>query len=279
MSKYATLRHALVAEGVVREDELVPSRPIDPALVARVHAPAYVAAVVEGTLDDRAVRALGFPWSEALVARSLAAVGGTLAAARAALEDGVSGNLAGGTHHAFFDRGTGYCVFNDLAVAARALLDERRVGRVLVFDADVHQGDGTAALFADEPRVFTCSVHGARNFPFHKQVSDLDVELADHAGDDAYLAAIERALAGSLERARPDLMLYQAGVDPLAADRLGRLAVSHDGLYRRDLLVLGEARRRGLPVALTLGGGYAEPLALSVEAHVNTYRAVHAVWG
>jgi acetoin utilization deacetylase AcuC-like enzyme len=279
MAKYVALRIALLGEGVLAPDQLVLAAPADPATVALAHDPAYVDAVLRGALDERAQRALGFPWSEALVARSLASVGGTLAAARDALRDGVAGNLAGGTHHASRDRGSGYCVFNDLAVTACALLAEGAVARVLVFDADVHQGDGTAAIFAGDARVFTCSVHGARNFPFTKPPSDLDVELPDATGDDAYLAAIARALDASLDRARPDLVLYQAGVDPLREDRLGRLSVSRDGLYRRDHLVLDAARRRGLPIALTLGGGYAEPLALSVAAHVGTYRAARAVFG
>src|SRR5262249_38442717 len=209
--------------------------------------------------------------------RTLASANGTLLAARAALADGIAGNLAGGTHHAHAGFGAGFCVFNDIAVAARALLDERRVARVLVVDADVHQGDGTAAIFAREPAVFTLSLHGARNFPFRKERSSLDVELPDGSGDDAYLARLEGALAEAFAFA-PDIVFVQAGVDALAEDRLGRLALTLDGLFRRDRRILGEARRRGVPAVLTLGGGYAEPLDLTVEAHVGTYRAAAAVY-
>jgi len=277
MEKYARLRVRLLETGVLAPDEVVRAEPAPLERVRAVHAGAYVDAVLAGTLDADRVRRLGFPWSEALVRRTLASVGGTLAAADAALEDGFGGNLAGGTHHAFADFGAGYCVFNDLAVATRALLDAGRVERVLVFDVDVHQGDGTAHLFRDEPRVFTCSLHGARNFPARKQASDLDVPLDDGTGDAEYLEVLERTLATALERARPDLLLYQGGVDALAEDRLGRLALTHAGLAERDRLVLGTARERGLPVALTLGGGYAEPIDASIEAHVGTYRVLKSL--
>ena len=205
--------------------------------------------------------------------RSLGSVGSTLAAVDAALEDGLSGTLAGGTHHAYRDFGSGYCVFNDLAVAARRVLDRGAVERVLVFDVDVHQGDGTAAIFEDDPRVFTCSLHGERNFPSRKQRSDLDVPLPDGTGDDAYLAALEAALDEALERSRPDLVLYQGGVDVLEVDRLGRLSLSEEGAAERDRRALGRFRSAGLPVALTLGGGYADPIEASVRAYAGTYRA------
>jgi len=281
MAKYAALRRVLIERGVLRADELHAAPPAPVEALLAVHAPEYVRDVLEGTLSATAVTRLGFPWSPALVVRSLASVGGTLAATRAALRDGLAGNLAGGTHHAHRDFGAGYCVFNDIAVAARAALDGRldapAVRRVLIVDLDVHQGDGTAALFADEPAVFTLSLHGARNFPARKQRSDLDVELPDGTGDEAYLDALAPALAAALERAAPDLVFYQGGVDPLAADRLGRLALTHAGLRARDALALREARRRGLPLVLTLGGGYADPIEASVEAHVNTYREAKAL--
>jgi len=274
MGKYAALRQALLAQGVLRDDELRPAPCAPEAALRAVHSARWVDAVLQGTLAPHEVTRLGFPWSRELVARSLASVGGTLAAARAALRDGLSGNLAGGTHHALADAGAGYCVFNDLAVAARALLDDGSVVRVLVLDLDVHQGDGTAAIFAAEPRVLTVSLHGARNFPARKQASDLDLALPDGTGDADYLAALRGALdACWAEHARAPfgLLLYQAGVDPLAQDRLGRLALTHAGLRARDRLVLREARARGLPVALTLGGGYAEPIEDSVQAHVGTW--------
>ncbi len=279
MAKYARVREALLERNLVGAHELARSEPGADivAAIRRVHEPAYVDAFLAGTLDERAQRRIGFPWSEALVRRTLASANGTLLAARAALRDGIGGNLAGGTHHAHAAFGSGFCVFNDIAVAARALLDERRIARALVVDVDVHQGDGTAAIFAGEPAVFTLSLHGARNFPFRKERSDLDCELPDGSGDDAYLARLEEALAGGFAFG-PDIAFVQAGVDALAEDRLGRLALTLDGLYRRDRMILGEARRRGVPAVLTLGGGYAEPLDLTVEAHVGTYRAAAEVY-
>jgi acetoin utilization deacetylase AcuC-like enzyme len=277
MEKYALLRRALVDEGVLAPAELRRAPEISIAALRAVHDAVYVDAVLAGTLAAAAVRRLGFPWSQALVRRSLASVGGTLAAARSALADGLSGNLAGGTHHAHRAFGSGYCVFNDLAVAARVLLDEGVVERVLVLDLDVHQGDGTAAMLAGEPRAVTVSVHGARNFPAQKERSDVDLELADGAGDEPYLAAVDLALERSLARGPFGLALYQGGVDPLAEDRLGRLAVSAAGLAERDRRALARLRAAAVPVALTLGGGYARPIALSIAAHVATYRAAKAL--
>jgi acetoin utilization deacetylase AcuC-like enzyme len=245
----------------------------------RAHAAPYVEAVLAGRLDRAAERALGFPWSEELVLRSRASVGGTLAASRAALRDGIAGNLAGGTHHAFRDRGEGYCVFNDHAVAVRALQEAGLIRRAVIVDLDVHQGNGTAALFEGDDSVFTFSMHGARNFPFRKERSCLDVELPDGCEDTQYLETLAAHLPSVLERARADLLLYQAGVDPLAGDLLGRLALTHGGLRARDRLVLEAAWTRSLPVVLTLGGGYARPIERSVEAHAGTYAVAREVCG
>jgi len=279
MSKYRRLREALVDAGLLRPDEItaVDPGPLEPLLA--VHDPAYVAALVEGTLPPAAQRRIGLPWSAAFVARARASAAATLAATQAALRHGFAGNLSGGTHHAHRDFGSGYCAFNDLAIAARWLLDDGHAGRVLIFDVDVHQGDGTAALMADEPRVFTASVHGARNFPFRKVEGDLDVDLPDGTEDVAYLAAVRDALDRALAAARPDFVLVQGGVDPLDADQLGRLNVSHAGLYARDLHILTTLRAAGLPVVCTLGGGYAEPISATVEAHLGTYRAALQVFG
>lgn len=277
MGKYRALREALVAGEVVPREDLKAVERVAVSRVEAVHDPAYVRALTEGGLSADAVRRLGFPWSPAYAARALASVGGTLQATRAALTDGLSGHLAGGTHHAYKDFGSGYCAFNDLAIAARWLLDEVGLERVLIFDVDVHQGDGTAALLEDEPRAFTTSIHGARNFPSRKQSSDLDVALADDTTDVVYLEALDRALDESLERARPDFVLVQAGVDPLDVDRLGRLALSHEGLFERDRRLIARFRDNGLPVVLTLGGGYSDPIDATLEAHVNTYRAANAV--
>jgi acetoin utilization deacetylase AcuC-like enzyme len=279
MNKYARLREALVATGVLAPDQLAPAPMIERRDLERIHDPAYVAAVFDGTLDARAVRRIGLPLSPEMLRRTCASTGGTLAAARAALDDGLAGNLAGGTHHAHRDHGSGFCFWNDLAVTAAALLAEGRVRRVLVFDVDVHQGDGTATIFADDERVVTCSLHGARNFPFEKQRSDLDLELPDGADDAVVLAAVERALATLAELPAPDLVLYQGGVDALATDTLGRLRMTVAGLAARDRLALGHFRRRGLPVVLTLGGGYARPIDDSIDAHVGTYRVAMELVG
>ncbi|MFN7976152.1 MAG: histone deacetylase [Acidobacteriota bacterium] len=279
MPKYRMLREALVERGVLRPDEIVPVGPAPIEEVRRAHAESYVLGVLTGTLPAEAQRRIGFPWSEALVRRSLASVHGTMLAAEAALGDGISGNLAGGTHHASHDAGAGYCVFNDIAVAARSLLARGLVARVLVVDVDVHQGDGTARIFAGDPRVFTLSIHGAHNFPFRKAESDLDVELPDRCSDDAYLAALRDALDAALARSRPDIVFVQAGVDALEGDLLGRLSLSHDGLAERDRLVIGTMHRLGIPTVLTLGGGYAKPISASVDAHVATYRTAKAIHG
>jgi acetoin utilization deacetylase AcuC-like enzyme len=277
MTKYTLLRERLLESGLVSPAELCESAPIDIAALRLVHTDAYVDAMVDGTLAPADERRLGFPWSEALILRSRASVYGTVAAARQALADGVAGNLAGGTHHAFADRGAGFCVFNDIAIAIRALQRERRIACAAVIDLDVHQGDGTAAIFEGDDSVFTLSLHGAKNFPFRKQRSRLDVELPDGCGDTEYLSRLEQQLGGALEGA--EIVFFQAGVDPLKEDALGRLDLTLDGLRRRDRLVLEAAKARRLPIVLTLGGGYARPLELSIEAHAGTYREARALFG
>ncbi len=270
VQKYALLRALLASDGHYR---LEPAPFAPPEAIERVHDPQYVRAFLSGALDPRILRQIGFPWSEQLVRRTLASVGGTLAASADALATGFGGNLAGGTHHAFPDRGAGFCVFNDLAVAIRAM-----GRRAAVIDLDVHQGDGTAAIFAEDQSVFTLSLHSARNFPFQKQRSRIDVALPDGAGDDEYLALL-RSVLGPVAEFRPEVLLYQAGVDALAGDRLGRLALSHAGLAERDRTVFAFARGAGLPVVVTLGGGYADPIARTAEAHANTFRAAARILG
>ena len=279
MIRYQLLRERLVEEGVLSEDELLESDLIDRPSLLLAHAPEYLDAVFSGTLDEAELRRLGFPWSEGLVARSRASVFGTVAAAREALDRGFCGNLAGGTHHAFADHGNGFCVFNDIAVAARVLQREGLIDRAVVVDLDVHQGDGTASIFAGDESVFTFSMHGAKNFPFRKERSRLDVELPDHCGDTEYLAQLERHLPQVLEAAQAQILFFQAGVDPLAEDVLGRLDLTLDGLRRRDRLVLQAARARSLPLVLTLGGGYAKPIELSVRAHLGTWVEARLAFG
>jgi acetoin utilization deacetylase AcuC-like enzyme len=262
MRKYRLLRERLAASGLFTFAEAPLAHPSD---LERVHHPAYVAAFLSGTLTAHEIRRIGFPWSQALVTRTLASAGGTLAAARHALASGWGGTLAGGTHHAFYDYGSGFCVFNDLAVAALAA-----ARRAAIVDLDVHQGDGTAALLRANPDILTVSLHGRNNFPFRKQQSDIDVELDDGCRDAAYLAALERILPAVWDF-HPQIVFYQAGVDALAEDRLGRLSLSLDGLAERDYLVLSGCHHRNIPVVITLGGGYSEPIELTVAAHANTF--------
>ena len=269
MEKYSRLRERLLASGHFAPDDFrVPDAATDTELLL-AHDAGYVQRVVRGTLGHDEVRRIGFPWSEAMVERSRRSAGATLAACRAALAEGWAANLAGGTHHAFRDRGEGFCVFNDAAVAALAMRAEGRVERVAIVDCDVHQGNGTASILANRTDCFTFSIHGARNFPFDKETSDLDVELPDGTGDDAYLAALDDALA-LVFRHQPDLVIYLAGADPFEDDRLGRLKLSKAGLAARDERVLGECRRRSLPVAIAMAGGYARQIDDTVAIHAAT---------
>jgi len=279
MGKYARLRERLLASGAFGEGDFhVPERVSD-GQVTRVHCPEYLARVAAGRLEAAEVRAIGFPWSERMVERSRRSSGATLAAAREALTRGWSANLAGGTHHAHRDRGEGFCVFNDAAIAARALQAEAGLQRIAVIDCDVHQGNGTASIFAGDDSVFTFSIHGARNFPFTKSASDLDIELADGTGDEEYLWHLERGLDETLERSRPQLAFYLAGADPYEDDRLGRLSLTKRGLARRDELVLRTLAARAIPVALAMAGGYARDIEDSVEIHANTIRTANELCG
>jgi acetoin utilization deacetylase AcuC-like enzyme len=272
MAKYRLLRERVLAEGIVVAGDLLEPEAAAWDDLRLVHTDAYLSGVAQGALPREIQRRIGFPWSPAMVERARRSVGGTIAAAHAALEDGAAANLAGGTHHSFSDRGEGFCVFNDIAVAARVLLRDRRITRALVVDLDVHQGNGTAAIFTDEPAVFTFSVHGASNFPFHKETSDLDIPLPDGTTDADYLAIVARSVPALLEQQRPDLVFYLAGADPYEGDRLGKLKLTIDGLRERDALVFAACRAAGLPVALSMGGGYASDIDAIVRIHANTIR-------
>ncbi|GMV06408.1 MAG: histone deacetylase [Gemmatimonadota bacterium] len=269
MEKYGRLRERVARAGTCRLH--VPEAATDEELL-RVHERGYLERVVTGTLTRDEVRRIGFPWSPGLVERSRRSVGGTLAASRAALADGASANLAGGTHHAFPDRGEGYCVFNDVAVAARALQAEGGARRLAVLDLDVHQGNGTAAIFRGDDSVFTLSVHGANNFPFQKEAGDLDLELPDGSGDDAFLEAVERGVRGALASG-PELAFYLAGADPFEGDRLGRLNVTKEGMAMRDELVLDLCAEAGVPVAVVMSGGYGHDVDDTVDIHYATVQA------
>jgi acetoin utilization deacetylase AcuC-like enzyme len=269
MAKYARLRErvAAIASDRLRE----PPAATDEEL-ARAHDAGYVQAVVRGTLDAAAQRRIGFPWSPSMVERSRRSAGATIAACRSALAYGWGVNLAGGTHHAHSDFGEGFCVFNDAAVAARAMQAEGLARRVLIVDLDVHQGDGTAAIVGDDPTIHTLSLHGRRNFPFRKAASRLDVELDDGTGDDAYLRTLAVALPLALADAPFDLAIYLAGADPFEGDRLGRLALTKAGLAQRDAFVLDALRSVDIPVAIAMAGGYAEDIDDIVDIHFATVR-------
>ena len=276
IAKYATLRDEIIRRCILRPDELSASDLAPREWLASAHDPAYVARALRGELSRAEERRLGLPWSEALVRRARGAVYGTVAAARAALEHGIAGNLAGGTHHAYPDRAEGYCLFNDVAVTIAVLRSEGAAERPLIVDLDVHQGNGTAVFFAEDETVFTFSMHAANNYPQPKERSRLDVELPDRSGDAEYLGLLAEHLDRLYDEHAPDLVFYQAGVDALEADRLGRLSLTHEGLARRDELVFRAAERRGLPVVITLGGGYGQPLEASVDAHLNVWKVARA---
>ncbi|HYC32397.1 MAG TPA: histone deacetylase [Gemmatimonadales bacterium] len=270
IAKYAAIRDGVVARGLLPAAALEEPDRCERAALGLVHTGRYVDAVMDGTLDPPEVRRLGFPWSPGLRERSLRTAQGTVEAARDALEHGLGINLAGGTHHAFADRGEGFCVFNDVAIAIRTLQHEGRVTRALVIDLDVHQGNGTARIFGDDPDVLTFSMHGAKNYPFHRERSTLDVELPDGCGDAEYLACLERHLDRVLDESRAELAIYLAGADPYRGDRFGRLGLGLEGLRQRDRRVFRACRRRGVPVALTLAGGYARVIDDIVEIHCAT---------
>jgi acetoin utilization deacetylase AcuC-like enzyme len=272
MVKYSMLRGRVAEAGICGPGELRVAEPVSDEEIVRAHHPDYLERVVSGALTDKEVRRIGFPWSPRMVERSRRASGGTLGACLAALDDGLAANLAGGTHHAFADRGEGYCVFNDSAIAARAVQAAGLVERVLVIDTDVHQGNGTAAILQGDPTVFTFSIHGAKNFPFHKEESDLDAPLPDGADDAEFLAALEEGLEAALDAAEAQLAIYLAGADPFEDDRLGRLCVTKGGLAERDSMVLEACRERGIPVALTMAGGYARRVEDTVDVHFQSIR-------
>ena len=283
MSKYRLLRERLhELPGL----QMCPAEPASDGELALVHTPAYVSAVAEGTLSAALQREIGFPWSEAMVERARRSVGATIAAARAALATGVAANLAGGTHHASADKGGGYCVFNDAAVAARLMQAEwhrahRQLLRVAIIDLDVHQGNGSAAIFSEDPTVFTLSIHGAKNFPFRKERSSIDVDLPDGCTDEPYLRALDDALAELWHRhagAPPGLAFYLAGADPHEGDRLGRLKLTTAGLAERDRRVLAALRERAIPVALSMAGGYGRDIADTVQVHLGTLRCAFQSW-
>ena len=281
MGKYEILRQRLAAE--LPQLQLQLADPASDWELALVHTPDYVQAVVKGELSASAQREIGFPWSEGMVERARRSVGATVSAARLAMQQGISANLAGGTHHAHADKGSGFCVFNDVAVAARLLQTEAaRSGwqalQVAVIDLDVHKGNGTARIFRQDQSVFTLSMHGAKNFPFRKEESDLDIDLPDGCSDGLYMSQLQDALAQLEARCSPDLVFYLAGADPHEGDRLGRLKLSFEGLMERDRMVFEWAWRKRVPLAMAMAGGYGREIAGTVQVQINTFSQALSAW-
>jgi acetoin utilization deacetylase AcuC-like enzyme len=281
MGKYELLRQRLAAE--LPQLQLALAEPASNGELALVHTPAYIDAIALGSLSDAQQREIGFPWSEGMVERARRSVGATISAARTAMKEGVAANLAGGTHHAYADKGGGFCVFNDVAVAARLLQAEVARTRkpplqVAVIDLDVHQGNGTASIFRHDPSVFTMSMHGAKNFPFRKEASDIDIDLPDGCTDEVYLAQLQDALAQLETRFSPELVFYLAGADPHEGDRLGRLKLSFEGLMARDRMVLDWAGKKRIPLAMVMAGGYGKDIADTVQVQMNSFSEAYTAW-
>jgi acetoin utilization deacetylase AcuC-like enzyme len=272
MSKYSRLLDLLLAEGVLAAADILQPEPLDAPTLELVHTSAYLAKLASSGLSAAEQRLLGLPWSEALWERARLAAGGTLLAARAALERGLAGNLAGGTHHAFADHGEGFCALNDVAIAIRKLQAERAIERAAIIDLDVHQGNGTAAIFETENEVFTFSMHGERNYPLAKMRSNVDVPLRDGVGDEEYLDVLQLNLPAVLDSAKPDIAFYLAGVDVAAGDRYGKLALTEDGIRRRDRCVIKSVRGRAVPLTIVLAGGYAPSRARTADLHAHVFR-------
>jgi acetoin utilization deacetylase AcuC-like enzyme len=271
IEKYRMLRDLLLAENIIHASDLKESPLTPPETLALAHTHEYIEGMRTGSISEQNLKRLGFPWSPGLYDRSCASVGGAIAAMKDALREGIAGNLAGGTHHSHADRGEGYCVFNDLAVATRLMKRDGLVKRIAIIDLDVHQGNGNSSILRQDEGVFIFSMHGEKNYPFVKVPSHLDIALPDGTEDEAYLEHLSDGLI-EIRRFDPDYIFYQMGVDPLKEDTLGKLHLTFDGLMKRDELVLSYARRAGIPVSLALGGGYAKPIELSVRAYANTYR-------
>jgi acetoin utilization deacetylase AcuC-like enzyme len=278
MPKFGKVYEHLVRNGIATLDQFhCPSRAAR-ELLTLAHTPGYVDAYCEGTIDSRAMRRIGLPWSPSLVNRTCFAVGGTLMALELALQHGLAASCAGGTHHAFADFGSGFCIFNDLAVAARYAQRMHGIDRVLIVDLDVHQGDGSASILANDPAIFTLSLHCGDNFPFRKQTSDLDVELPVGMEDEGYLRVLAQTLPDLLDTFRPDVVLYDAGVDPHRDDKLGKLSLTDSGLYQRDIYVLENCMRRAIPTACVIGGGYDNDIERLARRHSLVHQAATEIY-
>jgi acetoin utilization deacetylase AcuC-like enzyme len=276
IEKYVGIRDALTARGIETSRFITPE-PISDSELIRYYSSEYVDALTTGTLDPKAMRRIGFPWSQQLIERTRTAVAGTRLTAQLALEAGKALNLTGGYHHAFSDFGSGFCLFNDLYIAAKTMQQDKNIDNVLIVDLDVHQGDGTAKLAENDSDIFTLSIHGEKNFPYRKQQSDIDIGLAKGTGDDEYLAVLEQALTIALRQFQPDAIIYDAGVDVHINDDLGHLHITTEGVYQRDCLVFNMAERLGVPIAAVIGGGYQRDIDALVDVHLQLYRAAGVI--
>lgn len=278
MSKYEILPQQLIYEGTIREDNIFGPSPIKEQWVLLSHDKAYLDKLFNLSLSDKEIRRTGFPLSKALVNREVVIMNGTLQCTLFAMQYGVAMNIAGGTHHAFTNRGEGFCLLNDIAIAANYILHQQLAKQILVVDLDVHQGNGTAQIFQHEPRVFTFSMHGANNYPLHKEHSDLDIGLADFTADDFYLRTLDANLKHLIDVVQPDFIFFQSGVDILATDKLGKLSISREGCKQRDRLVLETAKKHKIPLVASMGGGYSQDFKDIIEAHANTFRLAQEIF-
>jgi acetoin utilization deacetylase AcuC-like enzyme len=278
MSKYELLPAQLIHEGTIDEKNIFSPEPIDKKWILSTHEEAYWNKLSNLDLNPTEIRRTGFPLTQDLVGREVVIANGTIEATHFAIEYGVAMNIAGGTHHAFTNRGEGFCLLNDQAIAANYLLATEKVKSILIVDLDVHQGNGTAEIFKHEPRVFTFSMHGANNYPLKKEKSDLDIGLMDHTNDPFYLKTLESNLINLIDHIRPDFMFYQSGVDILDTDKLGRLSVTREGCKQRDKLVISAAKRNKIPLQISMGGGYSPKFSDIIEAHANTFRLVQHIY-
>lgn len=278
MSKYEVLPQQLMHEGTLSSVNFFAPAPLQEVEILKTHEAAYWQKLKNLSLTGQEIRRTGFPLTRELVDREIIIAQGTIDCAKFSLQHGIAMNIAGGTHHAFTDRGEGFCLLNDMALAANFLLNNQLVKKILIVDLDVHQGNGTAQIFQHEPRVFTFSVHGANNYPLHKEKSDLDIALPDHTEDNTYLELLDRHLSELLATVQPDFIFYQSGVDVLATDKLGRLALTREGCKQRDKFVLSMAKQSKIPIVVSMGGGYSPDFRDIIEAHANTYRLAQEIF-
>ncbi|MFY0686280.1 MAG: histone deacetylase [Cyclobacteriaceae bacterium] len=280
MEKYDLISEQLIHEGILTQDNFFAPQNVDDLPIIAVHDEVYLKRLKQLELDKSEIRKTGFPLSEALVDREINILSGTIAGAQYALDAGVAMNVAGGTHHAFTDHGEGFCLLNDQAVGAQYLMDHHdAIGKILIVDLDVHQGNGTAQIFSDNDQVFTFSMHGEKNYPMKKERSNLDVALVDNTGDEEYLQILRKSLSEIMTHFQPDFIFYQSGVDVLATDKLGRLSLTLEGCKRRDEIVIKTAHERQVPIHISMGGGYSKDIKVIVNAHVNTFRIVQDLYG